>query len=303
MSTVLLNALRYFIILVGELALLFVGISFLVGLLQEYIPAEKIESVLGGKRHPLVNNVLGAGFGALTPFCSCSTIPIVLGLLNAGAQFGAVMSFLIVSPLLNPVILSLLALLLGMKTAVIYFAIVFPAAVLIGDIWQRLGLASEVKDVMIKQNCCSSLAAISAQGTQKYYKIISAFWSAWSLFKQMLPWLIVGAGIGAFIYGFIPEDFIVKIAGPNNPIAIPVAALIGIPMYIRTETMLPISNVLLSKGMGIGAVMALIIGGSGASIPEISLLAAIFKRKLVITFVLTVFIVASLAGILFSLLV
>lgn len=303
MSTVLLNALHYFMILVGELALLFVGISFLVGLLQEYIPAEKIESVLGGKRYPLVNNVLGAGFGALTPFCSCSTIPIALGLLNARAQFGAVMSFLVASPLLNPVILSLLALLLGMKTAVIYFAIVFPASVLIGDIWQRLGLASEVKDVMIKQNCCSSEAALSAQGSQKYYKIISAFWSAWFLFKQMLPWLIVGAGIGAFIYGFIPEDFIVQIAGPNNPIAIPVAALIGIPMYIRTETMLPISNVLLSKGMGIGAVMALIIGGSGASIPEISLLAAIFKRKLVITFVLTVFIVASLAGILFSLLV
>jgi uncharacterized membrane protein YraQ (UPF0718 family) len=239
MSAHLIDALRYFVILTGELALLFVGISFLVGLLQEYVPPEKIEGVLGGNRHPLINNVLGAGFGALTPFCSCSTIPIVLGLLNARAQFGAVMSFLVASPLINPVILGLLTFLLGLKITIIYFAIIFPAAVLVGHIWQKVGLASEVKDVMIKQNCCSSETTASAQVSQKYYKIIRAFGSAWFLFKQMLPWLILGAAIGAFIYGFIPEDLIVKIAGPSNPLAIPVAAIIGIPMYIRTETMLP----------------------------------------------------------------
>ena len=123
----------------------------------------------------------------------------------------------------------------------------------------------------------------------------TAFFGAWSLFRQMLPWLLVGAGIGALIYGYIPEDLIVGIAGPAIPLAIPAAAIVGIPMYIRTETILPISGVLLSKGMGIGAVLALIIGCAGASIPEVSLLAAIFKRRLVITFVLTVLIVAMLA--------
>lgn len=303
MSVDLIGTLRYFFILTGELALLFIGISFLVALLQEYVPPEKIERVLGGNRHPLVNNVFGATFGALTPFCSCSTIPVVLGLLNAGAQFGATMSFLIASPLLNPVILGLLTVLLGLKITVIYFVIVFPAAVLTGYIWEKLGFASDVKDVMIKQSCCDSETAVSEQVSEKYYKIKKSFGSAWSLFREMLPWLVLGASIGALIYGFIPEELIIKVAGPHNPLAIPMAALIGIPMYIRAETMLPISSVLLSKGMGIGPVMALIIAGAGASIPEVSLLAAIFKRRLVITFVVTVITVAIFAGILFSVLV
>jgi uncharacterized membrane protein YraQ (UPF0718 family) len=117
-----------------------------------------------------------------------------------------------------------------------------------------------------------------------------------------VPYLILGAAIGAFIYGFIPEELIVAAAGPDNPLAIPVAAVIGVPMYIRAETIIPISAVLLEKGMGIGAVMALIIGGAGASIPEVTLLASIFEKRLVAAFVVTVLGVAVLAGVLFQVL-
>lgn len=296
----LVVAARFFLVIAGELAVLFVAVSFLIGLLQQYVPEEKIRRVLGGTRHRLINNILGAGFGALTPFCSCSTIPITLGLINGGAQFGSAMSFLIASPLLNPVIISLLVIMLGLKTTVIYVSIIFPAAVLTGYVWEKMGLEKEVKNVMVQRGCCDTETA--ATGQFKYTRLASAFSGAWSLFIGMLPWLLVGAAIGAFIYGFIPEDLVVKIAGPGNPLAIPLAALVGIPMYVRAETMLPISNVLLSKGMGIGAVMALLIGGSGASIPELSLLTAIFKKKLVAAFIITVLFWATFAGFLFTLL-
>ena len=133
-------------------------------------------------------------------------------------------------------------------------------------------------------------------------RIKPAFGFAWALFRHIFLYLIIGAAIGAAIYGFVPEELIVRVAGPDNPLAIPVAAIVGIPMYIRAETIIPISAVLMGKGMGVGAVVALIIGGAGLSIPEISLLAAIFKRKLVIAFVASVFVVAVLAGLLAKLL-
>ena len=294
----LATAGQFFVVIAGELILLFVGITFLVGLLQAYIPEERIRSVLAGRRQG-VGNVIGAGFGALTPFCSCSTIPILLGLLEVGIPFGVCMSFLLASPLLNPIIISLLVALIGVVPTAVYAAVTFTAAVGIGWLLGRLGYGRYVKDVMVegRPEPCDCAVAVS-HGT----RIRSAFSFAVSLFRQVLPYLLLGAGIGAFIYGFIPEGLIVSLAGPNNPLAIPVAAVIGVPMYIRAETIIPISAVLLEKGMGIGAVMALIIGGAGASIPEVTLLAAIFERRLVAAFVVTILMVAVLAGIVFQVL-
>lgn len=294
----LITAGQFFVVIAGELILLFVGITFLVGLLQAYIPEERIRSVLAGKRQG-VGNVIGATFGALTPFCSCSTIPILLGLLEVGIPFGVCMSFLLASPLLNPIILSLLVALIGVVPTAVYAAVTFTAAAGIGWLLGRLGYGRYVKDVMVegRPEPCDCAVAVS-HGT----RIRSAFSFAVSLFRQVLPYLLLGAGIGAFIYGFVPEGLIVSLAGPNNPLAIPVAAVIGVPMYIRAETIIPISAVLLEKGMGIGAVMALIIGGAGASIPEVTLLAAIFERRLVAAFVVTILMVAVLAGVVFQVL-
>jgi uncharacterized membrane protein YraQ (UPF0718 family) len=118
-----------------------------------------------------------------------------------------------------------------------------------------------------------------------------------------MPYLLIGAGIGAFIHGFVPTDLISRFAGPNNPFAIPVAAAIGVPIYIRAETMIPIGLALIEKGMSVGAVLALVIGGAGASIPELTLLSAIFEKKLLAAFVLTIFAIAVAAGYLANLLV
>lgn len=290
----LITAGEFFVVIAGELVLLFVGITFLVGLLQAYIPEERIRSVLAGRRQG-VGNVIGAGFGALTPFCSCSTIPILLGLLDIGVPFGVCMSFLLASPLLNPVILALLVALVGIVPTAVYAALTFTAAVVLGALLGRFGYARYVKDVMVEGRP-EPCGCNSSHGT----RIHAAFSFAVSLFRQVFPYLLLGAGIGAFIYGFIPGDLIVSLAGPDNPLAIPVAAVIGIPMYIRAETLIPVSAVLLEKGMGIGAVMALIIGGAGASIPEVTLLAAIFERRLLAAFVAAILGAAVLAGVAFQ---
>lgn len=303
----LISAGKYFLFILTELLALFVGISFLVALLQEFVSKETIERVLTRPKKWLAN-ILGAILGAATPFCSCSTIPILVGLLNGGAPFGASMSFLISSPLLNPVILALFLTMMGWELTIIYTVLTFSGAVLIGALWERLGLAADYRMARMEPACCCSCACESGQMIEivrpmsRKEKIRRAGGQTWVLFRQVLPYLVIGAGIGAFIYEFVPEEFIVKVAGPENPLAIPIAAAVGIPMYIRVETMIPIASVLLSKGMSLGALMALIIGGAGASIPEITLLASIFKPRLVAAFAVTVLAVATAAGYLFKIL-
>ncbi len=293
----------YFLFISGELLALFVAISFLVALLQEFVPKETVQRVLS-KPQKWVGNILGAALGAATPFCSCSTIPILKGLLDSGAPFGASMSFLISSPLLNPVILSLFLAMMGWKVTVIYSILAFISAVLIGAVWERFGLACDYKMTVFQMACCcggGEMIQIQKPLTRNE-KIRRAGGQTWTLFRQVLPYLIIGAGIGSFIYGFVPEEFIARVAGPDNPLAIPVAAAIGVPMYIRVETMIPIASVLMAKGMSLGAVMALIIGGAGASIPEITLLASLFKPRLVAVFTVTILLVAAVSGYVFQIL-
>jgi uncharacterized membrane protein YraQ (UPF0718 family) len=295
---VLTDTLYYFLYLTIELMLLFVGITFIVGMILQYVKPSTVKRVLSSN-HKGVGNILGAGLGALTPFCSCSTIPILVGLLNSGAPFGASMSFLIASPVLNPIIIGLLLSLFGWKMTGLYVIITFGAAVFAGIIWERLGLAKEVKKVKILGGQ-EAATDEDIMGKPFKDKLVSATGEAVNLFRQVLPYLILGAAIGAVIKGYVPEWLVIKAAGPNNPFAIPVAAVIGVPMYVRAATMIPISAVLLEKGMGIGAIVALIIGGAGASIPEVTLLGSIFKRKLVIAFLVTVFSIAIMAGFLFT---
>lgn len=289
----LIQALHFFFVITVELVVLFIGVSFLVGLLQEYIPAATIQRVLTGRRGQ--GNVLGAALGAITPFCSCSTIPIMVGLINAGAPFGAASSFLLASPLLNPVILGLFLAFLGWQATVTYAAVTFILSVVLGAVWEKIGLASQVKRVRI------SGGHVGNQESQDFRsRLARALAGAWNQFIAVLPYLLIGVAIGAFIYGFVPAGWVARVAGPGNPLAIPVAAVIGIPLYIRVETMIPIGMVLLQKGMSLGTLMALIIGGAGASIPEVTLLASIFKPRLVAAFVLTIFVVAVMAGYAFN---
>jgi len=254
------------------------------------VPDETIKRALGG-RHRILGSFLGAGFGALTPFCSCSTIPLLLGMLNAGVPFASAMAFLFASPLLNPVIVSLFIILLGWKITALYFSVTFLAAIVIGLMLDSLGFANQVKSVAAVRGCCDCKPAEDAKS-----RVQRSARFAFSLFRQLVPYLLLGAGIGAFIHGFVPTELISSIAGAGNPFAVPVAAIIGVPIYIRAETMIPIGLALIEKGMSTGAVLALVIGGAGASIPELTLLSAIFKRKMLAAFVLTIITIAVAVG-------
>lgn len=298
----LLNTGKVFVTIMGELVILFIGISFLIALIQRYISTEKIKTILSAPRKGL-NSILGAALGALTPFCSCSTIPILVGLFKSGAPFCGAISFLISSPILNPAIIALFLTFFGLKATLVYVAFTFVFAVIIGFFLDKLGMEKEVKNVTIKGEKQEEITYDKLQGSfmEKNKMVIkSALTDAVGLFIQVFPYLLIGAGIGAFIHGFVPENLIVKLAGKSSFYSVPVAAIIGIPMYIRAETMIPIAQVLVSKGMSYGTVMALIIGGAGASIPELVLLNSIFKKKMMYVFVISIFAVAVITGYVFN---
>lgn len=178
--------------------------------------------------------------------------------------------------------------LLGWKLTLYYFIIIVIFSMLIGIVWERLGLEHSVKKVKVRRG--------NGTNDESVPKWRLAIRDAWSFFYPLLPYLLIGVFIGAIIHDFIPQDIIVKYAGSDKPWAIPIASVIGIPMYIRAETMLPIGSALVGKGMGIGAVIALLIGGAGASIPEVVLLSKLFKRKLLVAFVISILSVAIITG-------
>jgi len=287
-------SIKFFFLILAELTMLFLGISTLVGLVFEYVSEETLRRLLA--RKGWLGNFLGAALGAVTPFCSCSTIPMTVGFIRAGVPFGATMSFVLASPLLNPIILTMLLALLGWKASLAYGAITFLMAMASRALLEALGLANDVKNVRIVGGS-QKREALPTFGK----KLGRAFSGAWGDFRSVLLYMIAGVAIGAVVYGYVPGDLVARLAGPQNPLAIPIAALIGIPLYVRAETVIPIGLALTQKGMSLGAVIALVIGGAGMSIPEMSMLAGIFKLRLVAVFVAVVFTTAVLAGFAFNL--
>ncbi|WAA08905.1 permease [Fervidibacillus albus] len=287
------DTLYYFMYIVVELTILFLAISTLVGILLMYIPQEKMNRWM--TRKGIFGNIFGAIVGALTPFCACSTVPMTVGFLEMGISFGAVMSFVIASPLLNPIIIGMMATVMGLKVTIVYFFVTFIASIVFGIILEKLGFKKYLKKVRVKGG--NTRENVPVQFGQKFKK---AFSGAWEDYRSVLAYLLVGVAIGAVIYGYLPQEFIVKIAGPDQFFAIPIASIIGVPLYIRAESAIPIGLSLMDKGMSTGAVMALIIGGAGMAIPEMTMLSSIFKKKLVATMVVVIFLTATIGGYIFN---
>ncbi|MCS5428436.1 permease [Staphylococcus aureus] len=290
----IIEFIKTFLMLFFELLVLFIIVSFFVSLIQQVVSEEKIKRLLS-KPNQAINYILGMVFGAITPFCSCSTIPILAGLLNSKVPFGPAMSFLIASPLMNPLMLFMLWALLGWKVAVVYFVVIAIFSILTGLVFSKMNLAESYKGVNVKGD------GFFANKTGSRLK--QALNDAWAFLYPMLPYLFIGVFIGAFIYGFVPETFITKYASGDGIISVFIASIIGIPMYIRPETMLPIAEALVSKGMSLGTVVALIIGGAGASIPEVVLLSKLFKKKFVVSFVIAILVVAIATGLIVNMIV
>jgi uncharacterized membrane protein YraQ (UPF0718 family) len=292
------ETLGMFAFLAVELTALFLLISYLVGVLQDYIPPAKIQAILSGENG---KGYLVAGFlGAITPFCSCSTIPFLKGLLRAKAGFGTMMVFLFASPLLNPIIIGLFAVTFGLGVTVFYFMMAMGVSVLAGYTLEKLGFERFIKsEAYVYPNevgpgrGCGDLKA-PANKWKSIWQV------TWADFKKVLPYLIGGIALGSMIYGFMPTEFVSAMASDNNPLAVPIAAIIGIPLYIRAEAVIPLSAALAAKGMGLGAVMALIIGSAGASLTEVILLKSFFKNQMIVAFLTVIVGMAIGAGYLYG---
>ena len=293
----LIETLKYFVTIMAELVVLFIAISTIIAFVLMYIPQDKLKNWLSGKG--ILGNIMAVLFGAVTPFCACSTVPITLGLLQAGVPFGTVMSFVIASPLMDPLVFILLGTFLGWKVAVIFFLLTSLISVVAGVVLEKLGWADQVKRVRIKGDGHTLDEEVPKELKKKIKK---AFLKAWGDFKSVFLYMIIGVAIGAAIYGYLPAELLAKVAGPENPFAVLVVTLIGMPLYIRVESAIPIALALLGKGASMGAVIALIISGAGIAIPELTMFAGIFKKKIIIAFIIIVFIMAVLSGLLFNLL-
>lgn len=351
--TMFKEAAGMFLFLAAELTVLFLVISYLVGVLQEFLTPEKIQSILSSRNGK--GYVIAALLGSITPFCSCSTIPFLKGLLRARAGFGPMMVFLFASPLLNPVIIGLFVVTFGIQVAVFYFAVALAVSVIAGYVLEKLGFERYVREEAYQMadagsscgsscsdtapkakpasscgtqaapatSCCTATpepapAASSCCGTKEQVNVevngcgeavmtvkeesrwVRIWHSTWKDFKQVLPYLMLGILIGSFIYGFIPTDLIAKYAGEGMWYAIPVAAVIGIPLYIRAEAVIPLSAALVKKGMAMGSVMALIIGSAGASLTEVILLKSIFKNQMIAAFLAVILGMAIGAGYMYT---
>jgi uncharacterized protein len=296
---------RWFLITTAELVVLFLALSFLVGLLQAWLPEERVRKMFE-RRSTLTGYLVGAALGAVTPFCSYSTVPVLAGLLRSGAPFGPTMAFLFASPLLDPVVLGVLVFLIGVEGTVAYAVLTFLASILIGVLLAKLGLEKDVKPIRggAAQDEAPAGCEGTCEGTSEPPKVsvwARAWREAWGFFVSALPYLLLGTAAGAAIYGLVPTSWVLVLAGPGQPFAIPLAAALGVPLYVNAETFFPISAALIEKGVGIGALMALVITSMGVSIPEVALLGSLFRWRLVAALVASVFAVAVGSGVFFML--
>lgn len=284
------ETLKSFLYIALELTLLFIVISFAISLLQGYIPYEKIEKKLAGG-NKMIAAFVAIMFAFITPFCSCSTIPVVVNMLKKKMPFGIVMIFLFASPVLDPTILTIMGVVLGWKVTLIYTLVTTAFSIIIGFTIEALGYEKYVKNVV--------MTGYSDQ--QKKFNIRLAFKETLDLMKNVYPYLLIGAAIGSIIHGLVPTEWISSTFGEERWWLIPIAAIIGIPLYIRLSSMIPISQILIMKGMALGPVMAMVISSAGASLPEVILLKSIFKKQLVMIFILSVVTMSTVSGFIFYL--
>ena len=283
-----------------ELTVLFLVISFLVGVINQKLPAEKIQRVLGSKGGS--GYLTAAGLGAVTPFCSCSTIPMLVGLLKARAGFGPTMTFLFTSPLLNPIVIALFIPVLGLEATLWYAGLALTISIAAGYTLQTLGFERYIKEEMLEEKKSTCGSGCSASTPTIEPSIWRKAWDdCWKLFKEMFPYMLIAMLIGALVHGFVPADFFAEVASADNPAAVPTAAIIGIPLYMRVTALLPLVGSFLAKGVSMGAIIALVIGSGGASLPEVILLKKLFYWPLVIAFLLVIFSMAVIGGFAFNL--
>ena len=277
------EAVHFFVYDTTKILLLLSGIIFIVSVLRSFVTIERTRALLGGRREGF-GNVAAAGLGVVTPFCSCSAVPAFIGFVAAGVPLGITLSFLIASPMVNEVAVILILGMFGWKVAVLYVVFGLLVAIVAGYVLGRLRLERWVEPFVFETKLRGDVIEPStdmpwedriAFGWQEVKIIVGRIW----------PYLLVGIALGAVIHGWVPEDLFADWAGTGNPLAVPIAVMVGIPLYSSAAGIIPLVQALSDKGVALGTVLAFMMAVVALSLPEMILLRRVLKPRLLATFV------------------
>ena len=273
------EALDFFLYDTAKIFLLLTTIIYVVAIIRTSFPPEKTKRLLSHKRE-YVGNILAALLGTVTPFCSCSAVPLFIGFVESGVPLGVTFSFLISSPMVNEVALIMLWGLFGWKIALIYIGTGLLVAIFSGIIIGKLKMEKYVQDyVWEMQVGHTDIVQMNMREKLDYAREYTQ-----DLLKKIWPYVVVGVGLGAFIHGYVPQDFLVRWAGPHNPFAVPIAVARGVPLYSNAAGVIPIVHALMEKGMAIGTVLAFMMAVTALSLPEAIILKNVLKNRLLAVF-------------------
>jgi len=296
-GTSIASSANFFLYDVPKIYFLLAIIVFVVAVIRTFLPPEKIRALLSHK-HEFTGNILAACLGIFTPFCTCSAIPLFIGMLESGVPLGVTMSFLVASPTINEVALIMLWGLFGWRVAVIYILSGLFIAIVSGFIIGRLKMERYVEDFVFKIK-----ATPEGSGEKLTWRdrLLYAVEYVREIFSQVWLYVMIGVGIGAFIHGYVPVEFVTKYAGNSNPFAVIIAVIIGVPLYSNAAGTIPIVQALMEKGLALGTTLALMMAITGLSLPEFIILRKVLKPKLLLTFFGTVAIGIIAIGYFFNL--
>jgi uncharacterized membrane protein YraQ (UPF0718 family) len=294
-SSALGSALDFFIYDTAKIFFLLVVIIFAISLLRSFFPPEKTKRVLE-KVPVFIGNILAALLGIVTPFCSCSAVPLFIGFIEAGVPLGVTFSFLVSAPMVNEVALIMLWGLFGWKIALLYIASGIVVAIASGYVIGKMKLEKWVEEYVYKIH--SGVGIVEALTWKD--RLLYAWGYVGEIVGKVWPYVLVGIAIGGFMHGYAPADFLVKYAGPGVWYAVPLAVLIGVPLYSNAAGVIPIVKVLMEKGMAIGTSLSFMMAVTALSLPEAILLRKVLKPKLLAIYFGIVALGIMITGFLFN---
>jgi hypothetical protein len=296
-STKLAEVVNFFVYDTIKIFLLLASIVFVVSIIRSFLPAKKIRAILAQK-YPFVGNILASLFGIITPFCTCSAIPLFVGFIQAGVPVGVTFSFLVASPMINEVALVLLLGLFGWKIALLYIFSGMFIAIFSGLIIGKMKIENLVEGYVFEDTIEANVKLKERSWAQR---AISAKNYTLSIIKKVWLYIIIGVGLGAWIHGYVPTDFLANYAGADKWYAVPLATLIGIPLYSNAAGIIPLVSVLTEKGVSMGTTLAFMMAVTGLSLPEFMILKKVMKTRLILIFAGIVGLGIILTGYLFNL--
>jgi len=276
------GALQFFFYDTPKVLLLLTGVVFVMGMVNSYFTPERTRALLAGRTEG-VANVMAASLGIVTPFCSCSAVPLFIGFVQAGVPLGVTFSFLISAPMVNEVALALLFGMFGWKIAALYLGLGLSVAIVAGWIIGRLKMEAHLEDWVRDMPRMS--AGYEAAETALADRVQAGFASVREIVGKVWPYILAGIAIGAGIHGWVPQDFMASFMGKDAWWSVPLAVLIGVPMYTNAAGVIPIVQALLAKGAALGTVLAFMMSVIALSLPEMIILRKVLKVRLIATFV------------------